>query len=465
MMILNKLEEWAFFDLPADDPLSAAVEETRLAFTHALVTQKMGGGPHGEWYTVEADRDARLALAVGIAAGDLLAKRQAAKQHGRRLSGELAKAAAMVPPDNAITDHEARMSREAWLGSPGVLLPETPRVGVAVSPVAQTPALEAAVAQNADFVTIPMRWVEMEPSEGKYAFARTDKWIEWAVRTAKLPVVAGPLIDLRPGCVPDFLYIWEHDYETLRDVVVEHCKNLVTRYRRTIDTWVVASGLPCLTAFKLSYEQVLDLTRTCVLLVRKLAPAAKVNVEVAQPWGEYTSNQARSIPPALYAELLNQLGLNLDALGVRVQMGQNLPGRSTRDLMALSHLLDRLAAFDRPLAVTAMGAPSRPPVPGPPLRDDEPPPDPGVWQGPWSPESQARWLSAVGSVIAGKPFVQSLCWQELVDIDTPGGVAAAGAEMPGGGLMTGAGQPKPALRALGELRAALRDRRGLPGLA
>ncbi len=471
MLLLNKLEEWAFFDLPADDPIMQLLEMTRQSLTSSLLVQRnhdagKDGSP-GQWYSPEADIAARRALALGILASELLARKQAAKQHTRRVSGELARAAALVPPENAITDHEARASREAWLGSPGVLLPEMPVIGCSINPSIQTPELQSIVASTCDFVNLPMRWVDMEPSEGKYAFTKTDKWIEWAVRTAKVPVSAGPLIDLRPTCVPDFLYIWEHDYETLRDVVAEHIKNLVTRYRRAVGTWIVASGLPCASVFKLGYEQVLDLTRVCVMLVRKLAPSARVVVEIAQPWGEYTGGNipgasVKSIPPVLYAELMNQLGLSVDALGVRIQMGQNLPGRSTRDLMAVSHLLDRLAALDRPIAVTALGAPSRPlPVGTRPVRDaddDDDSPgvsaDPGHWNATWSPESQAQWVAAVAAIAAGKPFVQSICYHDLYDAD-----ASQSGEMPSGALAAPNGQPKPSAKALAALRTALREKR------
>ncbi len=474
MLMLNKLEEWAFFDLAADDPMMVKVEETRLAFTAALLLHRTlqpsasgakggadgrGAGGGGAWFSREADRAARRALDLAVDASEDLARKQAHLQHARRLSGEMARAAAMTPPPNAITDHEARASRAAALGTPGVLLPEMPRLGIAVSPGACTPELQTVVQGSCDFLQMPMRWVDMEPTEGKYAFAKTDKWLEWAVTKAKLPVVAGPIVELRPGVIPDFLYIWEHDYETLKEVVFEHCKTLVTRYRKTVGTWIVASGLPCGGAFKLTYEQVIDLTRTCVLLVRKLQPSAKVVVEIAQPWGEYNAGPAqgsgqgwKAIPPTLYAELLNQLGLNIDALGLRLQMGQNFAGRSTRDPMSVSALLDRYANLDRPVMVSALGAPSQPPPPASAKGDaTTPPPDPGCWRGTWSPEHQARWLSDVATIAAGKPFVQSICWQELCDLD-PGG------EMPGGGLLSAGGAPKPALAAFQSLHSALKDR-------
>lgn len=459
MFILNKLEEWAFFDLPPEDPISKLVDETRQATTWAMLLAKGGSGPHGEWYSPEADKAAKLALAVGLQAGELIARRQAEVQHTRRISGELARFASIQLPHNAITDHEARASREASIGSPGIILADTPKVGCALNPALNTPELQAQVAQTCDFITMPMRWVDMEPVEGKYQFKPTDGWVEWAVTKAKLPVTAGPLIDLRPGNVPDFLYIWEHDYETLRDVVIEHVKALVTRYRRAVGTWNVCSGLQCGSAFSLSPEQIMDLTRTCVLLVKKLQPSARVMVELAQPWGEYGasgSGSQKSIQPMTYAELMNQLGLEIDAIAVRLQMGQNAPGRATRDVMAISHLLDRVAACDRPVAITAMGVPTRPPAASAPAASDSPAPDPGYWRGPWSPQTQSEWLSVVGAMTLGKPFVQSICWQDLYDAD-------AGAEMPAGGLTTLGGGPKPGLKSLADLRAGLREKRARLG--
>lgn len=478
MLILNKLEEWAFFDLPTTDPLMKLVDETRQAFTWALLLQKTGAGAAGAWYSLESEKAARQALAVGLHASEMLAARQAQVQHARRATGDLARLAAVAVPANALTDHEARASRAASIGTPGVLLPDAPKVGVAVNPALFTPDLQNLVQGGAgvDFLSVPMRWIDMEPTEGKYQFSKADRWIEWAVTKAKLPVHAGPIIDLRPGVVPEFLYIWEHDYDTLRDVVFEHVKNIVTRYRRAVSTWTVCSSMPTGALFSLTPEQAVDLTRACVVIVRKLAPAAKVVVEVAQPFGEYTAGKPGggpvasrgAIPPVHYAELLNQLALNVDALGVRLQVGQHLPGRSTRDLMAVSALLDRLAALDRPVAVTAVGCPSRvPPAPPPSLSEAAAAeaaassgaqviePHAGHWRGPWSPANQAAWLKAAVGMIAGKPFVQSICWQDLYDVE-------AGAEMPAGAVASVTGQAKPALDALRALRVALRDKAALP---
>lgn len=455
MMLLNKLEEWALFDGGQGDPTMDMVQKALDSFTHALVVQNRSQAAKG--FTPDASAAAVQALHDTLAASEALARMAARVQHTKRISGELARLAAAPPPPNAITDHETKASRAAVLGSPGKMLPDCPRVGAGVSPAHFTPELCAMAQANLDFITLPMRWLEMEPVEGKYAFAKTDRWIEWAVTKAKIAVTAGPVLDLQPACVPEWLYIWEHDYETLRDVIFEHVKTLVTRYRRTVHTWTVCSGLHATGALTLSAEQALDLTRGCVTLVRKLQPGAKVQIEISQPWGEHTAmpGGAKTIPPMLYCEWLNQLPIQYDALGLRVQMGDAQVAHSTRDLMALSAVLDRFASLDKPIAVTCMGVPSAPtPLPA---RDDAAEAgdlDPGYWHQPWCPEIQARWAAQVGAVIAAKPYVTSLCWQDLFDPLLP-----QDAEMPAGGLMSAAAVAKPAWKPLRDLRQALKERR------
>jgi hypothetical protein len=444
MLLLTKLEEWALFETPATDPVMIKLEQALSAYTHALVVQR----------STEAEGAAQGALAAAIDAGEALALYSARVQHHKRQSGELARLANKPAPQSALTDHEALESTKRAAGSAGVILPGMPRVGVAVNPAHFNPALCQAVAEIADFVSVPMRWSQMEPTEGRYTFTPTDRWIEWAVAKANLPVVAGPVLDFEAGCVPDFAYIWEHDYETLRDVVIEHVKAVVTRYRRTVHTWTICSGLHVGSNFAISYEQAVDLTRVCVTIARKLHPGAKVQIEISQPWGEYTAEAsaraARSIPPAIYCDLLAQIGLEIDAVALKVQMGYPQPGRSTRDLISFSAMLDRFASVDKPIALSVIGAPSTP-VPSAPGM-----PAAGSWRRPWSPQQQAEWLGNICAIAAGKPYVQSISWQEIIDSPAPCA--------PHGGLLTPQGQPKPALATLQALRASLRGTGALAGV-
>lgn len=455
MLAINKLEDWVLFDLPGDDPAMTAFDEARQAFTAAVVAQGVRTNGTGALlrYSPEADRLARRALAMAVDASERIAFKQAAVQHARRISGELAAAAAAFkPPENALTEHETVETRNTMIGSVGVILPNPPQIGCSIAPDQYSGVLQQLVARSCDFIRLPMRWVEMEPTEGRYAFQATDRWIEWAVRTVKMSVVAGPIVDFRPQCVPEWLYIWEHDYETLRELVYEHVKNIVTRYRRTVSAWTVVSGLHCTANFSLSIEQALDLTRICVGLIRKLQPGATVQIEIDQPWGDSCASNPRAVPPTLYAEMVNQAGINPDLFALRIQTGTadagGDGGRTARDMMALSALLDRYAALERPITISALGAPSAPPDAGDLAAG--PHDEPGYWRQPWSPESQARWLTAAAGIAASKPFVHSICWSELLD-----SARLHSRE----GLLSVEGQPKPAMQRLADIRQAIHEKR------
>ena len=439
MMVLNKLEQWGLFDLPADNPAMKQFEEARHQFAVALVAQRERGKTGV--IPPEADRTARASLFLAVEAGERLAQIDAERQLRGRFSGEsyartAAHQAQSIAADRVLPEGAVKSS-----DSTGVVLQAPPQVGCAVNPEKFSEPLAAAATAVCDFVSIPMRWSDMEPTEGRYSFAKTDKWIEWGVRTAKVPVWGGPILDFRAPCVPEWLFIWEHDYETLRELVYEHIKQIVTRYRRTVSRWTVASGLHVNQGFALALERMMDLTRLSVLLVKKLQPGAKVQVEVSQPFGEHYATNRRSIPPLAYADMIGQAGIAIDALGIKLQVGQPGHGRSARDLLVLSDILDRYAQFDRPVVVSAIGAPSA-------RLGDGGPEDPGTWRGDWTPEHQRDWLLQVAAVAAAKPYVVGVCWQDLYDDPR--------ADMPMGGLLTDTGAPKPAAAALAELRRALR---------
>ncbi|MHA7812218.1 MAG: endo-1,4-beta-xylanase [Phycisphaerales bacterium] len=442
MLFLTKLEEWQIFELPEDSIELRLLSAASKVFTKALVRSSDPAAAE------ETSRLGMIALWIAVEASERLALRQAQLDLAARQDGSLYES---IAED---TGNTKRPMPVLHPGRGGVVLPVRPALGVSVSPSVLNDKTKAALKDSVDFVTVPMRWIEMEPIEGEYAYTPTDRWIEWAIRTAKLPVVAGPVVDFRPHCVPEWLYIWENDYETLRDLVYEHMKAVVTRYRRTVSRWTVCSGLHCGEHFKLDFQQMIDLTRICVLVVRKLHPRAKVQVEIVQPWGGYHTSDRRSLPPLLYAEMLTQSGIPLDAFSLRVQMGSFRPGQDTRDLMAFSSMLDQYAMLDRPISLSGLGCPC-----GPLSPSDKPEQhaQPGSWRGLWNEQSQADWLSAYASVAMSKPYIETVCWHELAD---PSGST----EMRMGGLLDRRLEPRPAMQSLRNLRNAIVDNRPPKGL-
>lgn len=442
MLLLTKLDEWALFDLAAGDEAMRLLEQTQRAFTRALVVQRHeGGGPGG--YGEQAESLAREALVQGLRASELLARREAERLLPQRVDGSLHADAAQryershgepVPPGSPILLPD----------SAGVILPGRPLVGCAVEPRIFSEPLARVVAGACDFVSMPMRWCDLEPEEGTYAFGPTDRWIEWAVRTAKLPVAAGPIIDFRTSSVPEWLYIWENDHETLRELVAEHVKQVVTRYRRTVRRWTACSGLHVNRGIALSFEQMLDITRICTGIIRKLHSQGSIVLEVAEPWGEYYAEDRDSVPPQVYADAALQAGLPIDAIGLRIQMGQLRESSRTRDMMSLSVLLDHYAALEKPVLVTAMGVPSAP--------EGDSGGKSGHWREPWSEQSQSAWLEEAMRICIAKPFVHSVCWQTLYD-------TGEGQNCTTCGLITASGAAKQGMLKLAEMRRALREGR------
>jgi len=432
MMVLVNLEEWGQADLAPDHPVLTQLDEAREKFTAALVAHP----PRTSGYTPEQARLARQSLISAIEAGERLALLAAEEQLTSRL--------------RRLGDASAEDDGEpgAPAASPSS---RTPRIGCTVHSDQFAEPLQRILASNVDFICAPMRWRELEREEGVYDFTPTDRWIEWAVRAGKKPVVSGPVLDFSANVAPGWLHVWEHDYDTLREFAFEHLKRVVTRYRRTVQRWTVISAVNVNEGFSFSLDQMIDLTRLSALAVRKLHPGARVLVEVSEPWGESGTDNPRTLSPLLYARLVVEAGIGVDAIALRLQCGDDRPGRSTRDLMQLSTLLDNYTRLERPLHITAFGAPAEQVTP------QTPDIHPGYWRTPWSPEQQAAWLTQAAAVILSKPAVRSLCWQALFD-------SPRNPEMVAGGLISADGRARPALKSFTDLIGALRLGRA-PNLA
>ncbi len=407
MMLYTKLEDWGLMELDADHPLSKRADNARQLFIEALCLQRE--------HPLEAEKMARQCLNVALDSSEEL----------------------------ALAHSELLLNRRKSTGA----LPVTP-IGCGIASDFQQNAQRQVLADNFDFVQLPLCWKQLAPEEGEYRWQSTDDWTAWTDKK-KLTVVGGPLLSFDPTALPDWLYIWEHDYDTVRDLVYEHVERVVSRYHESVDQWLVVSGLHVNRHFSFNFEQLMDLTRMTTLLVRKLAPNSRTMIELRQPFGEYYGNNPRSIPPMMYSDLITQSGIPFDALALRLLMGQAQPGQYTRDLMQVSLLLDQYAVFGKPVHLT-IAAPSEPVTEMMiALEAGQQPidPDSGQWRRPWSPQVQAHWMEAVFQIALARPFVESVAWDQLIDHPQ--------IELPLSGLTSESAQTKPALRRIVNFRRNL----------
>ncbi len=268
-----------------------------------------------------------------------------------------------------------------------------------------------------DFVSLPLHWKTLEPQQQAFNWGPVDEWADF-LRRAKLPMVGGPLVQFSEAAIPDWLYIWEHDYETVRSMLYEHIERVVGRYGSQVVLWNVLSSLHVNAHFSFTFDQLMDLTRLAISLVKKLLPAAQTMIEITQPWGEYYAGNQRSIPPLIYAEMAVQSGIPFELFGLQLCFGLPRDGCWQRDLFQISMMLDRFATMGKPLVITRMGVPSG---------VSEASAGSGQWRKPWNEQIQAKWLEAVTNIVLSKPFVEAVCWCDLADEPT--------ARIPGGGLL------------------------------
>ena len=142
-------------------------------------------------------------------------------------------------------------------------------VGCNIDPSVQNEKYRETLSGNADYAIVPMSWRKLEPEEHKFDTAPVDEWVE-LLSKKRMPIIAGPLIQLDEKNLPDWMFIWEHDFDSIRELSYEYVQRIVQRYRKAVSMWNVVSGLHTNSAFSLSFEQIIELTRLLVSQVKAL---------------------------------------------------------------------------------------------------------------------------------------------------------------------------------------------------
>jgi hypothetical protein len=404
MKIVQKQEDWNLFDIPrGGEKFSQQLKDAQAVFADAL-------GHLEEPIEAAKLADESLVMSVELSEqlatlhGDmLLNRRKASNQFARHL------------------------------------------LGCRVNSSVQNQKYKDSLSAMFDYAVVPMPWKQIQPEEGAFETPSVDEWIE-TLNRKRVPVIGGPLIRLAESDVPDWMFIWEHDYETLRQMAYEYVQKVVHRYRKGVGVWNVVAGLSANKIFPLSFEQLIELTRLLISQVKNMLPQARTLVTITQPYGEYHAKGPGTVPPMLYAEMVAQAGINFEAFGLEVEMGVPAPGAFARDLFQFSCMLDRFSTLGRPLFITAISAPSRnTPDPGDLTEGKLDPAAAGRWRRPWDPQLQAEWMEAVYRIALSKPYVESIAWGDLADISQ---------NLPGGGMLDDMLRPKPALQKMQEMRVA-----------
>ncbi|MCK4659354.1 MAG: endo-1,4-beta-xylanase [Phycisphaerae bacterium] len=417
-----------------DKPYVLEVELLRGRLMHLLQKREEWGLADWE-FTAEQDRrlaQCRDALIESFKADEPI-KAAAIAQAGLECSVELGEHVAL---DNAAV----LLDRRRHVGG------FTRRVfGCAVNPRNPNEAVFKRLASAFDFAVLPLPWKLIEPNEQEFNWKPLDKCVEWLAKH-RIPIKGSGLVCFRDeNCIPDWLYIWEHDFETIRNLIYDHIRRVVNRYGNFIQVWDVISGIHATRCFAFSYEQLMELTRMSAAITRQLAPQATVIVDLVSPWGEYYARDQQTIPPLLYADVVVQSGISFDAFGLHLYFGMGQDGMYVRDLFQISAMLDRFALLGKPLHITATQVPSTSTgKPDDAWKGQMSPTAGGVWRSPWDESVQADWLKGFCEIALSKPFVETVTWRDLSDQGLH--------YLPGGGLLRADLSAKPAFERMVELR-------------
>ncbi len=272
-------------------------------------------------------------------------------------------------------------------------------------------------------------WKTLAPTEGKFRWEELDAQLAWC-RSQRLTATAGPLLDLRPGALPDWLWLWQGDFEEIQGMVVDLVRQVLSRYRGKIAVWHLVGRPGSSEILGMTEEQQIRLAAKALQTARNADPNAQLVVDFDRPWGEFMATSPFQLGPLHLADSLARAELGLTGIGLEIAPGFSPPGSHMRDLFDLSRLLDLYALVNLPLHVTLA-------LPSSASPDAAAEVELAKSQWPNQPdESQQRyWASRWVALAVAKPYVRSVNWLQASDAEPH--------LYPHAGLYRADGSPKP----------------------
>ena len=333
-------------------------------------------------------------------------------------------------------------------------------LGVTLS--AQTPdvKMRRQLVEACNIIQRPVAWRAIEIQEGKRDWKHTDEQLAWCQK-AGLKVAAGPLLKMDDSGVPDWMVLWEDDFDTLVRLMLDHVRAVVTRYAGRVHLWQVASRMNTGRLLSLEEEQRLHLVAQALEAVRQIDPRTPTVVSFDQPWAEYLAHQNEDLAPLHYADALVRSDLGISGFGLEINAGYYPRGSSHRPTFEIGRMLDSWSVWGLPLMIHLSTASNASvdehankniavELSGgaaddlPHVNDDD-----AKRADPQRPDAQChdaqcRWAAEVLPLLLSRSTVQVILWNQLSD-NVPH-------EFPHAGLFDNTEQPKPTLQLMRDLQ-------------
>lgn len=395
-VVRNQLAEWVSLGLIVPAPVDVALRQAQETFSRAVTVPDQP--------TVAAEL-ARLALAEAVEAGELLMD---------------------CYVDQALSMRMRQMGRLPTL------------FGIKIGHRAVAPAALSQVTSVFNTLMISLLWREIEQSEGVFDWQIPDQQIQWCADHG-VRCLGGPLLRLDSQSLPDWVALWEGDFDNFLTCVTDYMTQVVSRYRGRVALWQSAAKVNFAQVMSLQEDQMLQLAVRSIEVSRQIDPDTPVIIRLDQPWGEYLRKGEFDLSPLHFADALVRSGLPLGGIGLDINVGYVPTGSAARDRLDFSRLLDLWSCLGLPLHILLVHPSSSHPDPRARGSDAVVTADQT-----YTPESQAQWVRRYLPVLLSKSFVASVTYGQLSDAEWH--------EYPHGGLFDHGGAAKPAFLAMSQLR-------------
>ncbi len=212
-------------------------------------------------------------------------------------------------------------------------------------------AISTAFATAFNTAEIPFSWSKVESDEGRQDWAMTDAQLQWC-QSHNLRICGGPLLELRRSSLPDWIYLWEGDFDDLLMVAGDYICAVVMRYWGKVHFWNAAGRVITGEALGLEDEQKLRLAVRAVEIIRSLDPQTPVIVSLDQPWAESMCRRDTELNPLQFADALVRSDLGLAGIGMEINVGVTAQATLRRDLLEFNNQLDMWSSLGLPLLVS-----------------------------------------------------------------------------------------------------------------
>jgi hypothetical protein len=244
---------------------------------------------------------------------------------------------------------------------------------------------------NTAIVRLP--WSRIEAQEGARRWSAADGQIAWC-QAHQMRILAGPLLEIDQRSLPDWLYLWEGNFDKILSHASQHLRATVERYKGRVHLWNCAARVNNVETLSLTEEQSLRLTLASIEIVREIEPRVPVVVSFNQPWGEYMARRDQDLSPLQYADTLVRADLGIAGIGLEINLGVGPRWALPRDVIEVGRQLERWTTLGLPLVILLTI----------PAEEDD-----------FTPKIQQRWLESYLQLFSAKASVHAVFWNQIRD--------------------------------------------------